>query len=347
MRAGRRDSDRIAKMIDRVSAIGFPKKYVQAQIPSWWSNDARKSESAIMQVELTVARRLGLDIRSLLEGRPTLAQKLHAKYKRAHRYSVNDVAPSSAICVALAEAIAAFMEVPYSPVPPSANSIRDFLFRQGAKRISLSALVMYSWHIGIPVIHAKKLPMGIPKVDGMVVGTATRPVIVLAKRSRFQAWLLFILAHELGHLARGHVKPGELLIDEDFEVVRPEIDLTDNEELEANEFGLELLNADPRPEYDIDLSEAPVPLARRALAVGNERAVDPGHILLVQARRTGQWAEANAALREFQAADDDARDRINKAVVDQLREQVKEPPTSSSEELSEFFELITDQSIWR
>lgn len=341
----RRDRDPLAKLIERVSALGFPRAYVQAQIPGWWSPAARNSKSAVMQVELTVARRLGLDIRSLLEGRPTLAQRLKAKYKRARRYNASDVAPSTAICIALAEAVTANFPVPYDGVPRSPKQIRDFLFTRGAKRISLSALVMYCWHIGVPVLHASRLPAGLAKVDGLVVSTSTRPVIVLAKQSRFQAWLLFILAHELGHIARGHVKPGELLIDEDFEGMKAETEATDPEEVEANEFALEVLNGSANPSYELDLKDAPVPLAKRAMELSKKDGVDPGHILLVQARKTGQWAEANAALREFQETSDDARKRINKVLAEQLSAQMNDISLSSREELSEFAALVTGQAI--
>src|SRR5688500_4388517 len=123
----RRDRDPLTALIERVSALGFPRAYVQAQIPSWWSPAARNSKSAVMQAELTVARRLGLDIRSLLEGRPTLAQRLKTKYKRARRYTASDVAPSTAICIALADAVAANFPVRYEGVPKNAQEIREFL----------------------------------------------------------------------------------------------------------------------------------------------------------------------------------------------------------------------------
>jgi hypothetical protein len=341
----RRDRDPLAKMIARVSALGFPRAYVEAQVPNWWSSNAYGSKSALAHAELTVARRLGLDIKSLLEGRPTLAQKLKAKYKRATRYSASDVAPSTAICVALAEAVAANLRAPYERLPRRPAEIRDFLFAHGAKRISLSALVMYSWHIGVPVIHASRLPAGLAKVDGLVVGTKTRPVVVLSKQSRFHAWLLFILAHELGHIAHGHVESGELLIDEAFEGLTQEVEGNDSEELQANEFALELLNGTANPTYDVSLDDAPVSVAKRAMELSKDGRVDPGHILLVQARRTGQWQEANAALREFQEPSDDARKRINKALVDQLGQQTAHNSALVREELSEFVGLVTGQAI--
>lgn len=341
-----RDRDPIATLLDRVSALGFPRNYVEAQMPSWWSPEARKSGSAVMQLELTLARRLGLDVRSLLEGNPTLAQRLNAKYKRARRYTEQQLAISTSVCVSLAEAVSAALQVPYSGIPRSPAPIRELLFEHGAKRISLSALVMYCWHVGLPVIHARNLPDGVPKMDGLVVRTHDRPVIVLAKQSRFQAWLLFILAHELGHIAHGHVEAGELLIDEEFEGLTPDAEAQDTEEVDANTFALELLNGTSTPDYQLDMTLPIVQLAREAMTLGQAVGVDPGHILLVQARNTGRWREANAALAEFQERDDDARSRINQTLAQQLLEHAGGlEETTAGQELAEFVYVVTGQPI--
>lgn len=337
--------DPVVSLVDRVSALGFPRHYVEAQIPSWWDAKAGTSPTAIMQLELTVARRLGLDVQSLLEGKVTLAKRLSGKLKRAQRYTKEDLALSTGVCGALAEAVAARIEVPYEGVPEP-RQIRDFLVKQGAKRLSLSAVVMYCWHIGIPVIHASKLPDGIPKMDGIVIYAAERPVIILAKRSRFQAWLLFILAHELGHLASGHIKSGELLVDSEFEGIPFNLDIDDREEREANHFALELLNGTSEPVYNLDMQAPTVSLARAALHLGESIGVDPGHILLLEARRTGAWKEANAALGEYQDREDDARRRINKAFVDELKRDSRVGHSSVvNDEFAEFVQIVTGESF--
>lgn len=335
-------NDAAKTLIDRVTALGYPRNYVEAQVPRWWSAEANRSASAVLQLELTIARRLGLDMRALLEGKTTLARRLKAKYKRGRRYTEQDVALSMGVCSALAESIAASIQTPYRAVPQDPSEIRTFLRKQGAKRLSLSALVMYCWYLGIPVVHASNLPTGKPKMDGLVLWAEERPVVVLAKQSQYQAWLLFILAHELGHIARGHLRKGEVIIDEDFEGDESK----DAEEAEADAFALELLNGEASPSYNLDLSQPRISLAREALALGNKLEVDPGHILLVEARRTNRWQEANAALAEYQERTDDARARINTALVEHIKSEGFDlHGTSAGEELEEHLSVVTGKPV--
>ena len=119
-------------------------------------------------------------------------------------------------------------------------------------------------------------------------------MIVLFLNDQIGARLLFILAHELGHLARGHVPDGGVLIDEN--VNKNELD---NEEEQANAFAIELLtgNVDGQFRTTGQWPNAPE-LARRAKEVGSTMKIDPGHIVLNYAHTMGDgfWPVANAAL---------------------------------------------------
>jgi len=61
-------------------------------------------------------------------------------------------------------------------------------------------------------------------------------VIVLRRKAKYAAGLLFILAHELGHLALCHIPDDGLLLDEHVDEASQ-----DDEEKQANAFALELL----------------------------------------------------------------------------------------------------------
>ena len=65
-------------------------------------------------------------------------------------------------------------------------------------------------------------------------------MIVLCRHTKHAAWLLFILAHELGHLALDHVPNEGVLIDEGLDK-----NSTDAEEQQANAFAIELLTGRP------------------------------------------------------------------------------------------------------
>lgn len=70
----------------------------------------------------------------------------------------------------------------------------------------------------------------------MAVRVGSRYAIVLCRNHRYSAWPLFILAHELGHIARGHLKQDGLLVDDDNWATDVE-----GAEKEANDFAVKLL----------------------------------------------------------------------------------------------------------
>jgi hypothetical protein len=70
-------------------------------------------------------------------------------------------------------------------------------------------------------------------------------VILLSYNHKPSARLLFIAAHELGHLIKGHVSPNEPLIDERVELV-----VDDDDETEANQVAAELLIGRSGMSYD-------------------------------------------------------------------------------------------------
>ncbi|WP_337906885.1 ImmA/IrrE family metallo-endopeptidase [Iningainema tapete] len=103
--------------------------------------------------------------------------------------------------------------------------------------INIEGLLEFCWNHGIPVVHFDGFPttQEVHKFDGMVAFVAQRPVIVISINRCSPARLLFILAHELGHIIKGHVN--------NYAIVDEEIDpeSIDVEEIEANEFASELL----------------------------------------------------------------------------------------------------------
>jgi Zn-dependent peptidase ImmA (M78 family) len=63
-----------------------------------------------------------------------------------------------------------------------------------------------------------------------------QPVVILKEAPDYKVYWLFALAHELGHLARGHVAPGGLV-----DIEHAWTGQTDGQEEEANAYALDLL----------------------------------------------------------------------------------------------------------
>jgi hypothetical protein len=76
----------------------------------------------------------------------------------------------------------------------------------------------------------------------MVTFVGGRPVVILTKKDEHPDWMLFILAHELGHLANRHLTEvdGQAIVDE---AVNKDDSISDMQEREANGYALQLLTA--------------------------------------------------------------------------------------------------------
>jgi hypothetical protein len=98
-------------------------------------------------------------------------------------------------------------------------------------------LLDYCWKHGIAVVYFNQYPKKTRKIAGMIQWQGHQPVIVLSGGNTHPACLAFDLAHELGHLALGHVKAGdEILIDGEISA-----DADDPEEVQSNRFAVNLL----------------------------------------------------------------------------------------------------------
>jgi hypothetical protein len=167
-------------------------------------------------------------------------------------------------------------------MPASASEIRQTILERAAC-VGLEELLDYCWLVGIPVLHINYFPRGAKRPDGFTLRLHKRPIIVLCREERQPSWLLFILAHELGHIGRGHIPEDGALIDERLQENEP-----DQEEKEADEFALEVLTGGPETRIGTDgrwpnMRE----LADLAVRIGKRWAIDPGHIVLNYANTMG------------------------------------------------------------
>jgi hypothetical protein len=150
------------------------------------------------------------------------------------------------------------------------------------------------WSYGIPVLHVSNFPPHTKKMDGMVVMANGRPTVVVCKNAKFSAWLLYIIAHELGHIAANHLSDNSVLIDE---VVNSAS--SDAEEIAANEYASALVAGNQNYHAQKNWPNARR-LAYLANIVAKEQKVDPGHIVLNYAHNMNVgnfYPVANAALR--------------------------------------------------
>jgi len=109
--------------------------------------------------------------------------------------------------------------------------------RDNVGEVTLASLATWAWNRGIAVV-----PMaGRGDFSAAVWDASARPVIVLKESRELAVYWLFDLAHELAHLALGHVDQTGLI---DVDSPAPSVGSPDSMEQAANDFALEILLPD-------------------------------------------------------------------------------------------------------
>jgi hypothetical protein len=135
----------------------------------------------------------------------------------------------------------------------------------------------------------------------------------------------FYIGHELGHIALGHITPGQAVVDLDQETLSTD----DSEEMEADRYSLELLTGVPAP---IVLPGQPrytaESLAASALDASRSISVEPGILALVFGYNTGRWATVNKAMRRIYDQPRPVWREINRSAWQQLSHDELSPEES-------------------
>jgi hypothetical protein len=295
------------RLYGRLSKVGYTRKFIREAgvLPAWWKDDAARSPGAFAQAKLTLATHLGVELESLSDASAEvrLRRPADCRFKRSNCYNEEQLLVAAAIGDRTARLAAAAMSVAVKPVPSAGLEIRQQILDGGAGSVGLAELLDYCWSLGIPVVQVSRFPPKIVKMDGLAARVRGRPVIILSRNEPSSARMLFILAHELGHIARGHLSENGVLVDEGIEP-----DGRDDEEREANAFAIELIaGAADRRFLPADLGFERWPNAERlaaaALETGRRERIDPGHIVLNYAHSMSGsrnfWPVAMSALRRI------------------------------------------------
>jgi hypothetical protein len=304
----------VKRLLKRIGDAGYSGGFLRRFLPDWWTPEVEAEPGAIAELKIRLARRLGLDLSQLLEGDAVaFAMPRSVKYKRSVRVTDSGVnEPFLAYCTALARTVAATMPRPSKlPLSNAEDERSAILSDERINWLSLNALLRRCWtELNIAVLQVVDAPTDAKSFDAVSFNLNGRFVILLAKKSSHPSWAAFMLAHELGHIANGHVPEGEALLDELPDGGGSSSDTVDHEERIADKYALSLLGGHNLTSVQVEGQPNQRSLAEGALEAGRAYRVDPGHLILRYARESNNWEIAQAALNLL-AADIDVASSVN------------------------------------
>lgn len=281
-------------LFSKLQTSGLDARFVKTLLPDWWDDSLADTPSGYQQAALILARIFTIKPDSLwaVGTQPVFAIPENRKFK----HSVDTEPAELDVACALAFSAARIVKSGLESIPvvhdiPSAAKLRH-QFLQENKWIGLKELVDFSYSIGIPIIYLEKFPAGAKKMHGLALDCDGRPVIVLTRKHK-RGYLLFDLAHELGHIALNHLSQGGFIVDN---VINAD-ESVDDDERAANAYALELLTGDAQKRIKPASRNLRIPeLARAALAYGEKNHIDPTHVAMNYGYTTGHWGVANGAV---------------------------------------------------
>lgn len=291
----------MSTLYKKLSQVGLSESYVRkSALPSWWDDELNNKPAAVLEGAGHIAKRLHLDLRSLLSDDQEVQFKELPETKfKYHLQQGSDVPGTShQLASRVAELVAYGVQTPFVPVPEDVNQVRSEIL-QDHPQINLESILNYCWQHGVAVVYFNDYPENTRKITGMIQWQGDRPVIVLSSKRTYPAWLAFHLAHELAHLALGHIKEG-ILIDDDIKQ-----DSSDQEEIDANVFAVKLLvnNLDNCFKgQDVTSSKHLKNKINKHLK--SDSTVDPCALAFNYAWNGGRYAFATKAVEQLNASKD-------------------------------------------
>ena len=275
------------------------------------------------ELQLGLAQRLSLDPLSLFDEKAPLQLSYVGQPKFKHlALSEAQQRAANGFGAGLARLLLAATPEGTHELPASALELRHLLLENALEPwVGFGQLLTLCFAFGVPVAHLTAFPAGIKGMAAMTTSVGQRGVIFTARKPTHPAQVAFYIAHELGHIALGHVRDGRSIV-EALTLDPHETDdglPPDDEEAAADRFAFELLTGQPvlHVQGPSDRGTAKE-LLETAVKTGHALRIDPGLIILCFGRATGRWPFSGAALKMLPDHDVAVTAQINRALRSQL-----------------------------
>lgn len=289
-----------AQLLKQLTALKYQQRFLETIVPSWWTPEAEASPNGLEHLKLLLAQYLGLDMAELLrDGKVKPIAPSGMSFKRSSDLQhAKPPDPNLAYFSRIVKSLAGTIE-PSLPIPTIASELHaEIVATTGTPCITLATLLEYCWSRRIAVVHVDNFPVAKKGLDALVYRVKQRYVIIVARTidAVAGARASFIIAHELGHIALGHVAENTGIIDDSNDEERHRHD-----EAAADTFAADVLSGGRYKHSWRRGSKRADTMAERAKAYGKQWNIDPGALLWRCAYEEALWANAAAASRYLEA----------------------------------------------
>jgi Zn-dependent peptidase ImmA (M78 family) len=282
----------------RLAQAGFTGDFARrALLPDWWDESCGNEPALLSDLEIRVARFLGLGINAVRDPATALVVPAYpgAQLRRVRDVDRDRLSPAIHTAMQVASALVRTLGAGVPPVhlPPRDGLSWRRQIKNTGSAIKLNDVLDDLWHRGIPVIALDLLPT--PSFQGMACIVENRPIILVGFKHDEPGRIAFLVSHEAGHITAGDCTPDHPVVEEEDEFV-DDVAIERTAELYATNV---LVGGDEIPQVNADNYRD---LAKKASQTEKTNGADAGAIIFEWARRTRDYSTATQAAKALYRA---------------------------------------------
>ena len=167
--------------MQRLSRVGFKRQFVRSiLLPEWWDETCDEDVNLLPEVEIRVARFLGIPLSDVQDSSIALepSHSVIAKLRRVRNVDSAKLLPAIHTAIKIAESTVRCLResVPRPEIPPSSGLEWRAEVGSRGDSISLDTILGDVWGRGIPVIPLEIIPS--PSFQAIACIAGDRPVIL-------------------------------------------------------------------------------------------------------------------------------------------------------------------------
>jgi len=280
------------RLYRRLRDAGLEPSYIaENALPEWWEDSLAETEAGYARAIGLIAAHTNINLDDLWNDNANITCPYigHTNFKKSRGVTEADVQWPKCIALSAARLALDCMKKHGRTLPTKGSEIRKEIMSSGRSCVDLPSLLDFLWNCGIPVLHVSNFPAHTKKMAGLAARIDGKPVVVVCKNHPYSSLVLFDIAHEVGHILKGHVDTAVLV---DSSIAAND---KDPQEVEANACAMRILAGKNVQFEHPSTYVTKEKLAAMARSTGKREGIDAGVVAQNFAHGRGIYGLANGA----------------------------------------------------